>query len=100
MERIVLSCAASWGRADEGSSPGFTLLSEVGAWLETLPDVEGNAELRRIQEAVQDLDTEETLRKSGSAFVLTELGPLASPRAPALGLSRITGELVALSAST
>ena len=47
---------AYWGRADEGSSPGFTLLSEVGAWLETLPDVEGNAELRRIQEAVQALE--------------------------------------------
>jgi histone H3/H4 len=44
------------GPSDEGSSPGFTLISEVGAWLETLPDVEGNAELRRIQEAVQTLD--------------------------------------------
>ena len=46
---------AYWARADEGSSPGFTLLSEVGAWLETLRDVEGDAELRRIQEAVQAL---------------------------------------------
>ena len=31
----------------------FTLLREVGAWLETSPRVGMDAELRRIQEAVQ-----------------------------------------------
>ena len=44
------------GRAHEGSSPGFTLLRDVVAWLETLLDVVGNAELRMIQEAVQALE--------------------------------------------
>ena len=33
----------------------FTLLREIGWWLETLPHVGGDAELRMIQEAVQVL---------------------------------------------
>ena len=51
--------AASSGVAqpahDDEVSLKFTSLREVGTWLEILPDGRGNAELRRIQEAVEDL---------------------------------------------
>ena len=40
---------------DDEAMLNFTSLREVVAWLETLPNVEENAELRMIQEAVQVL---------------------------------------------
>ena len=52
--------AASSGAAqpahDDAESRKCTSLREVGAWLETLPDVVENAELRKIREAVQVLE--------------------------------------------
>ena len=56
--------AASSGAAqpahDDEAMLNFTSLSEVGAWLETLPHVGGDAELRMIQEAVQVLQKRTT----------------------------------------
>ena len=49
------SSGAAQPAHDDEASPKFTSLGEVGAWLETLSDVEGNVELRRIQEAVSVL---------------------------------------------
>ena len=51
--------ASSGGAAqpahDDEAMLNFTSLREIGAWLETLPHVGGDAELRSIQEAVQVL---------------------------------------------
>ena len=51
--------ASSGGAAqpahDDEAMLNFTSLKEIGAWLETLPHVGGDAELRMIQEAVQVL---------------------------------------------
>ena len=61
--------ASSGGAAqpahDDDAMLNFTSLSEVGEWLETLPHVGGDAELRRIQEAVQVLQKPTTQAVEG-----------------------------------
>ena len=49
----AVSSGAAQPAHDEEAMLKFTSLREVGAWLETLPDVGGDAQLRMIQEAVQ-----------------------------------------------
>ena len=50
-EQPAASSGAAQPAHDEEAMLKFTSLREVGAWLETLPDVEGDAELRMIQDA-------------------------------------------------
>ena len=52
-EQPAASSGAAQPAHDEEEMLKFTSLREVGAWLVTLPDLEGDAELRMIQEAVQ-----------------------------------------------